>query len=210
VQERKRTPRLDCVIWDVGNVLIRWEMHNLYRRRGMTDADIQAFLAETELPRHNVGFDAGEPFASGCAALAERFPHYAGHLLAFDTQWVDALDGAIDASVTALGKLRAAGVPCHAITNFSRVKFDIARQMFPFLDGFDDIIVSADVRLVKPDAAIFQMLIERQRLDPARALFIDDSDKNIATAQRLGLQTHHFNERTSDLLAELTSFGLAV
>jgi 2-haloacid dehalogenase len=199
---------LDCVIWDVGNVLIRWEAHNLYRRRGMSAAAMEAFFAETGLLQHNVGFDAGEPFAEGCAALAARFPHYAADLLAFDTHWVDALDDAIEHSVATLSRLQAARVPCYAITNFSRVKFDVARKMFPFLETFDDIVVSADVRMVKPDPAIFRLLIDRQRFDPSRAFFIDDSAKNIATAQRLGLRTHLYHEPTSDLTAELAQWGL--
>ncbi len=200
--------RIDCVVWDVGNVLIRWDAHNLYRQRGMQPSEIAAFLAETELLQHNIELDRGGSFAEVTTALAARFPHHREHLLAFDHDWPLALDGAIDSSVAVLGQLRAAGVPCHAISNFNREKFDTARGLFPFLDTFDELIVSADVQLLKPDPTIFQVLLDRRGLNAARALFIDDSAANIAAAHRLGFQTHHFNEATSNLAAELRHYGL--
>jgi len=73
--------QIDTVIFDVGNVLIRWDMHNLFRRIFADDAAIAAFLDETGLVEANRGFDAGEPFAAGTAALAARYPHHADALL---------------------------------------------------------------------------------------------------------------------------------
>jgi len=81
--------------------------------------------------------------------------------------------------------------------------------IFPFLAGFDDIVVSADVKMIKPDAAIFRLLLDRHKLDPARSLFIDDSAHNIATAQSLGLKTHHFAEANAAALRhDLVAYGL--
>jgi 2-haloacid dehalogenase len=200
--------RVDHVIWDVGNVLIRWDAAKLYRQRGMDDAAIAGFFAETDLMAHNIACDAGAHVGESMAELGQRFPHYRGELLAFDAQWTETLNGAIEPSVAQLARLKSVKVPCLAITNFNRVKFDIARKLLPFLDTFDDCLVSADIRLVKPDPRIFKVLLDRHQLDPARALFIDDSDKNIAAAASLGLKTHLFNERTSDLGAVLYEHGL--
>lgn len=200
--------RVDHVIWDVGNVLIRWDAAKLYRQRGMNDGAIAGFFAETSLMAHNEACDAGADIAECMSALGRRFPHFRAELMAFDSHWPETLDGAIEASVAQLARLKSAKVPCLAITNFNRVKFDIARKLFPFLDTFDDCLVSADIGIVKPDPRIFNVLLDRHQLSPARALFIDDSARNIATATSLGLKAHLFNERTSDLGAVLNEHGL--
>jgi FMN phosphatase YigB (HAD superfamily) len=52
---------------------------------------------------------------------------------------------------------------------------------------------------VKPDAEIFELLIEQTGLEPARALFIDDSADNIAAAKRIGFDTVLFKTDETDL-----------
>ena len=99
-------------------------------------------------------------------------------------------------------------MPVHALSNYNREKFDIASELFPFLKAFDQLVLSGDVGLVKPDAEIFELLIRRCGLDVSRTAFIDDSIANVAAAARLGFATIHFNEKTTDLAAELIRLGL--
>jgi 2-haloacid dehalogenase len=203
--------RIDCVVFDVGNVLIRWDPRNLYRQMGYSDAATAAILAETRLLDINHRqLDAGAPFAATLAALATRHPQHAAFIQAFDSRWTDMLGGAIPQSVATHAALRRNGMPVCAITNFSREKFDLARRQHPLLEAFDELVVSGDVGLVKPDAGIFELLIARRRLDVARAAFVDDSAANIATARRLGFATVHFKEGTTDLAAELARLGVPV
>ncbi|MGD9805924.1 MAG: HAD family hydrolase [Hyphomicrobiaceae bacterium] len=200
---------VDTVVFDIGNVLIRWDPHNLYRRMGLTDVEIAAFMAETALAEVNHRrLDAGAPFTETIAELASRFPHHEELIHAFDRRWPEMLDGAIESSVAILHSLLAAGIPVHAMSNFSRTKFDLARSVFPFLDEFDDLVVSGDVGHVKPDPEIFELLITRCDLMPARTLYIDDSAPNIETARRLGFVTILFDEHQTDLAAELSRLGI--
>jgi 2-haloacid dehalogenase len=201
--------QIDCVVFDVGNVLVRWNPRNLYRRMGYSDADTVSILAEIGLLEinHRV-LDAGEPFTATLEGLIERFPRHAAFIRAFDERWVELLGGAIPTSVAILKALKAAGVPMHAISNYNREKFDIARRLYPFLDSFDELILSGDVRMVKPDPEIFKLLIRRGDLDVRRTVFIDDAADNVATADQLGFATIHFNEATTDLRTELLRLGL--
>lgn len=200
---------IDAVIFDIGKVLIRWEPAKLFRTFFRLDAEIAAFLDETGLLARNLEFDHGEPFATGIADLARRFPHHAEALRAFDTRWIETLNGEIPESVGILTALRRARVPNFAITNFSREKFDVALPLYPMLGQFDDIVVSADVGLIKPDPAIFRLLIDRQNLDPARTLFIDDNANNISAARKLGLVAHLFDEANAGALtADCQAYGL--
>ena len=88
-----------------------------------------------------------------------------------------------------LEELRAAGVKTYAITNFSREKFALTRELYPFLEGFDGIVVSAHERLLKPDPRIYALLCERHPLTPADCIFIDDSLPNIEAARAFGMPT---------------------
>jgi HAD superfamily hydrolase (TIGR01509 family) len=201
---------IDCVVFDIGNVLIRWDPRNLYRRMGYADATTSLIMSETGLLELNHrALDAGAPFAATIAELAVRFPQHAPFIRAFDTRWSEMLAGAIAPSVEILDNLKRSGFPVHAISNFSREKFDVTRNLFPFLNRFDELIVSGDIGMVKPDAEIFDLLIQRRKLDPRRTVFIDDSAPNIATARQLGFVTIHFSEDRTDLRAELVGLGLA-
>jgi 2-haloacid dehalogenase len=200
---------IDCVVFDIGNVLVRWHPRNLYRRMGYTDAETASILAETGLLEinHRV-LDAGGAFATTLELLVDRFPHRAEFIRAFDARWVELLGGAIDPTVAIFERLKQAGMPVHAISNYNREKFDIARALFPFLNTFDELVLSGDVGLVKPDAEIFEFLIRRRNLDVNRTVFIDDSIDNVETADQLGFATIHFDESTTNLRAELLSLGL--
>jgi len=200
---------INCVIFDIGNVLVRWNPCNLYRRMGYSDEETGTILTEIGLLEinHRV-LDAGGQFSATLELLVERFPRHTEFIRAFDVRWVETLGGTIDGSVAIFQRLKQAGVPVHALSNYNRQKFDIGCELFPFLRNFNELVLSGDVGLVKPDAEIFELLMSRCGLDVGRTVFIDDAIANIATAARLGFATIHFNEKTTDLGAELLRLGL--
>jgi len=57
---------------------------------------------------------------------------------------------------------------------------------------FADIVVSARVKLVKPDPAIFELALRAFGVDRRRSLFIDDSEANVAGALAVGLPAVRF------------------
>ena len=59
----------------------------------------------------------------------------------------------------------------------------------PMDDYFDRLYFSCDLRMMKPDPAIFQYVLDAEGLDPAETLFIDDSPRNTEAAVRLGIRT---------------------
>jgi 2-haloacid dehalogenase len=191
------------IVFDIGNVLIRWNALNLYRKMGYADDAAAAIMAETGLLEVNQLLDAGGPFGETITGHALKFPDHAEFILAFDARWPEMLNGAIDENVAILKSLRRSGTPVHAISNFSREKFDVARELFPFLDEFDELIVSGDVGCTKPGLEIFQLLIDRRGIDPAKTVFVDDSPANITAASSIGFDAILFAEGETDLSAEL-------
>src|SRR5262249_54245754 len=102
---------------------------------------------------------------------------------------------------------KAGGGRLYALTNWSAEKFGIARARFDFLAWFDDIVVSGEVGMRKPDARIFRHLLERHGLKAPATLFIDDSPANVEGAGALGLQTLAFTS-PERLRADLATLGL--
>ncbi len=132
----------------------------------------------------------------------------AGLIARYDRDWQRSVSGPIAGSVAILDGLSEAGVPLHAITNFSVEKWDGICARFPFLaNGFGDTVVSAHVGLVKPDPAIFELFLDRNGLAAGDCIFIDDSPANVATAARLGIDAMLF-ETPGALASGLRERGL--
>ena len=64
-------------------------------------------------------------------------------------------------------------------------------------DLFETAYFSHEVAMRKPDAEIFQYVLEQEKLEPSETLFIDDSSDNIAAASALGIKTCHIKDGTS-------------
>ncbi len=197
------------VVFDVGNVLIRWDPNRLYARLFPDPAKRDWFLETICTEDWNREMDRGRPFAEGIAELVARHPEWEAEIRAWDENWHEMVPGEIPGTVAILERLRALGVPDYSITNFSREKFAEARERFPFLKGFRDTVVSAHEKLLKPDPAIYRVLLERNRLDPAACLFVDDSAANVAGARAVGMAAVVFTT-PERFAADLTAHGITL
>lgn len=202
-------PRVTTVVFDIGNVLIEWDPRNLYRDLIPDPEQMEWFLSTVCTSEWNLEQDRGRTWAEAVAERVALFPEHEALIRAYDTGWHAMVPGAKEGSVALLHELRDAGMPLYAITNFSTEKFVEATTRFPFLNLFQDTIVSAHEQLLKPDPAIYRLLLDRNDIDPRRAVFIDDSPKNVAGAEAVGMAGILF-ENADDLRARLRDLGLPV
>lgn len=193
-------------VFDVGNVLIHWNQRNLYRKLFTDEAAMEAFLATVCTDDWNLERDKGATFKDGVAELVAKFPDKADLIRAFDERWQEMVTGPIEGSVAILRELKAAGEPVYAITNFSAEKFAETLERFDFFGLFDGILVSATERMVKPDPRLYRLLESRYGLSLPDTVFIDDSAKNIAGAEAVGMQAIHFTD-AAILRTKLRSLG---
>jgi 2-haloacid dehalogenase len=206
--ERAGSNRIAAVVFDLGGVLIDWDPRYLYRR--LLDGDeaaVEAFLAEVCTPEWNARQDAGRPWEEAVAELCARHPEARSLIEAFDRRWEEMLGGPVEGSVELLAELRAAGLPLYALSNWSAAKFPIARARYPFLGWFDDVVISGEVGLLKPDPAIYRLLLDRHGLVPRQTLYVDDAEPNVDAARQLGMRALRFRDAGS-LRAELAVLGL--
>jgi len=200
-------PRISTVVFDIGNVLIRWDPRFLYRKLIADEARMERFLAEVCTPAWNLEQDRGRDWPEAVAELVARHPGDADLIRAFDERWAEMVPGPIEGSVAILEELAAARVPLHAITNFSAAKWAETLPRFPFLALFGEVVVSAHERVLKPDAAIYRLLLDRRGIDPRTAVFVDDSAANVAGAEAVGMTAIRFTD-PDDLRLRLRDLGL--
>ena len=75
---------------------------------------------------------------------------------------------------------------------------------------FDDIVVSAEVGMAKPEPEMFHLALERLGLAPANCVFVDDWDLNVDAARAIGMVgVHHRIHKGDDLRAQLESVGVS-
>jgi len=173
------------------------------------ETEMEAFLRDVCARDWILDLDRGKPFAEAVAQRSALCPHYEKEIRAFDERWHETNRGVIEGSIAILDRLQAARVPNYAITNFSAEKFEGARKTFPFLDSFDGIVVSGRERLLKPDAAIYNLFLDRHGLKAGDCIFIDDSVANVAGARAVGMHGHHF-VASEGLARDLRAHGFDV
>jgi 2-haloacid dehalogenase len=199
---------MPTVVFDVGNVLIRWDPFQVYREMIPDDEKRAWFLQNVCTAAWNLEQDRGRSWEEGVALLVASHPEWESQIRAYDERWHEAVPGLIEDSVSVLEEMKGRGDKVYAITNFSREKWAECLIRFPFLQSFDGVVVSAHERVIKPDPAIFRILLERYDLAAADCIFVDDSARNIETARQLGMKGVHFVEPI-DLRAELSRHGVA-
>jgi len=197
------------VVFDIGNVLLRWDPRNLYRRIFDDEGQMEWFLTHVCTPDWNVEQDRGRDWDEAVALLVKDHPTHEIQIRAFHERWDETVSGIFEEHVDLLLRLREAGVPNYCITNFSGPKFIQSQKRFPFLSGFDGVVVSGDERLLKPDPAIYRLLLDRYGLKAEDCVFIDDSSANVEAARVIGMQAIHCVDGI-DLAAKLRDYGFPV
>lgn len=91
-----------------------------------------------------------------------------------------------------------AGHKLYILSNWDSASFDQLKKLYPdAFKFFDGEIISGKVGALKPDPAIFNILLDTYKLNPADTIFIDDQPENIKTAQQMGFGTIHCTKKKS-------------
>jgi len=199
--------RPSAVLFDVGNVIVRWAPRTLYSKLICDPAELDWFLCEVCPMSWHAETDIGRTFAENIAERVALHPEYADLIRAWWDRWPEMFSGAIRETEAVIEELHARGVPMHGLTNMSTEAWPMVQAMSPAFDRLGVVVVSAEERMIKPDPAIFIRLCERTGLDPCDMVFVDDSLPNIKTAAELGFHVHHFTDPAA-FRPQLASLGL--
>ncbi len=199
-------PPPTAVLFDLGGVVLRWEPERAYQQVLPAD-EVRAFMTAIDFAAWNRAHDGGQPFATGEAALLQRFPEQAAAIRAYREHFPAAIPGMVPGTSAVIAELAQAGVRQVGLTNWSAETFPWAQQEYGILRRFAGVVVSGAERLLKPDPAIFRLACRRFGLDPAATVFVDDSPANVAAAARVGLAALPFTDATV-LRSDLVELGL--
>ncbi|OPA92691.1 haloacid dehalogenase [Pseudomonas fluorescens] len=199
-----------AVVFDFGGVLFDWNPHHLYRKLIADERERQWFLDTICTQAWNTEQDAGRALAEATRVLTDQYPRHETLIKAYYERWHEMLRGPLPEGVAILRALHAAKMPLFGLTNWSAETFPYARANYPFLQCFRDIVVSGELKLIKPDPAIYHASLDQVRthlpdIQPGEVVFIDDVAGNIDAAITLGWQgIHHVSaEQTAKRLREL-------
>lgn len=196
-----------ALLWDFGNVIVRWNPRTLYAKIFPDPVQCDRFLADVCTLAWHAPTDCGVPFAENIAKLVERHPNHESEIRAWRERWDEMFSGPIGETEAAIEALHLRGVPQYGLSNISHETFDSTVAMSPAFGRLSGIVASGFEGVMKPDPAIFRLCCERFGLEPADFLFVDDSAANIATAAAMGFDTHHFADPAA-LLPALQARGL--
>lgn len=190
------------IIFDIGNVLIRWDARAAFAP-AMTPDQAQAYMDRIGFSALNLRGDRGEAWADIAADIPDADDR--ATFLSYLPNYGQAITEPIEGTWTLMDRLRDRGHAIHAITNWSAETWPIGLAAHPRLaSSFATTVVSGQERVLKPDAAIYAILCERAGITPTTCVFIDDSEKNVAGAQAFGMDAIHFTtpEALEDALSE--------
>lgn len=208
MSELRINSRHPAIIFDFGGVLIDWNPRYLYNK--LLNGDQQAvenFLLETHFFEWNLQQDAGRSFSEALEEICSRYPQYCNLLRAYDERYEESISGPIWPTVEILRTLKAAGYPLYGLSNWPAEKWRQVSPKYSFFGWFDDIVISGEVGLAKPDPRIFHLTLERIGRPADECLYIDDSAHNIQVAAQLGFHAIHFRS-PEELESALISWNL--
>ena len=193
------------VVFDLGKVLVDWRPERAVAHLFGNEAEARAALDRIGFNAWNLEQDRGRSWSDGFAAAPD-----AEARRVFETYFenIDAAhELAIRENVELLDDLARAGVPLFALTNGAREATAACRKLHPFMAHFRDVTISAEHGVIKPEPAIYAIACQRGGYEPREAVFIDDSEKNVAGARDFGLHAIHYAPGR-DLRGELSKLGV--
>ena len=177
---------IDTVVFDIGNVLTNFAWEQFLENKGYDREMVERMGRASVNSKDWVQFDKGDLTTEQiCQRFADNDPEIGDEL---KSAFAD-LTGIItkrEKTIPWIQGLKAAGYRVLVLSNFSKQAYDTCRDAMSFLDVVDGGILSYRDRVVKPDEAIYKLLMERYELVPEKTVFIDDTPANIKAAESLG------------------------
>lgn len=183
------------IIFDIGNVLTDFRWKDFLREKGFEEAMVERIAEATVRSNVWCEYDRGvwtdeqllEAFVQNDSAIEKELR------MAFDN-----FEGMVrirDYAIPWLQELKANGYRVLYLSNFSRKAEVECADSLAFMPYMDGGILSYRDKLIKPDPAIYELLLNRYGLEAEESVFLDDTPVNVEAAKQLGIHGIHFNTR---------------
>jgi len=185
------------VVFDIGGVLLAYDVEAPYRRLITNAARRKKFLTEVCTVEWNIEQDRGRSWSDAEDSLIAQYPDDEELIRAFRRYWREMITHSHQDTVDTMLSMIQRGVDVTLLSNWSDDTFEEIRHHHTFLNEPRGATISGRVGLIKPDPAIFECHTVEHGCLPADSLFIDDNLQNIATARQCGWHTIHYLNHAS-------------
>lgn len=184
------------IIFDLGNVLIDFHPIEHLKTKKLSEKQREIVYRAIFLSEEWVELDKGTMTREeALESIYLKNPDDRA-LLSENTDFENILIP-IEVNVKIFKELKEQGYKLYYLTNYHEDLFEYTYNKFEFFKNFDGGIVSAHVKMIKPDFEIYHELLNQYNLTPSETLFIDDTEKNTIAAESLGISAIHLEERNS-------------
>lgn len=205
------TPMIRNIVFDMGNVLIRFDPSLFIEREGIVDPEDRKLILDelfnsvewAQMDRGILEEKTAEPF------ILERFPERL-HPVVSNLLHHWAIPGDEFTGMRELvAELKEAGYGLFLLSNASTAQHRYW-PLFPVSRYFDGKLISCDVKVVKPMREIYQIFTDRFLLDPEECFFVDDSPANVAAAITCGWNGVVFHQDAVQLRKKMRQLGIQI
>ena len=178
-------------LFDLGGVFFDWNPRHYYQSYFSSEDEMDFFLTNVCSYEWNNQQDKGRLIKEAEYELIKNFPKYTKEIIMYYTNHRNMIKGVYQASIEQLFELKSKNFLCYVLSNWSAETFIGMKDDYPFLNKFDGLLLSGEVKLVKPEIAIYELAISRFNLTPEKTIFVDDKLENIEVAENLNFKTVH-------------------
>ncbi len=195
------------IVLDIGKVLLHYDPHLAFLELIAEEKERTAFLHDVCSQDWNIEQDRGRTWEEAETEAIGRHPDKADLIRAFRARHHMMIPHAYEDTVEVLRALLKRGHDVTLLTNYASDTFRETAERFPFLKETRGVTVSGDVRLIKPDRAIYAHHTETFGLDPEATLFFDDSQANVEAARKAGWHAELFTDAET-MREDLNRYGI--
>lgn len=190
------------IIFDLGNVLLKFKPHEFLLRFTPDKEYIDQFVSKVTRSKTWLELDRGTNSLKNARTIfLTKYPQEKEFIQLFFDQWMDMLTP-IEENIEILKELKESGFKTYILSNFIKETFSYVSSKYSFFSLFDGQIISGVENVIKPEKAIYELLLSRYNLAPEESLFIDDVLFFLKPAKKLGMKTI-WNRPETDLREEL-------
>lgn len=200
---------MTTVVFDLGGVVVLWDpVAAVAAAVGQERAEQFVHGGDFDFAAWNELQDAGRSWEEAEAAATSSHPHLADEIAAYRPHFAHSLQGLVPGTAAILADLHARGVRLVALTNWSAETVHHGPDAYPEVFAlFDDLVVSGEEGVAKPDPEIFSILERRLGHPLDGVVYVDDNERNVEAGAAAGLDALRFVD-AAGLRADLRRRGL--
>jgi putative hydrolase of the HAD superfamily len=180
------------IVFDLGNVLLDFDPESYLEKLDYSGDLKDKLMREIFKTEEWLQLDRGTiSQAEAVKKWQQRNPELKAEIENVMTGWEKILTLKAD-TAEILKSLAAEDYNLYILSNFHHIAYDYVSSKYDFFNYFDGQIISADLGMIKPEAEIYEYLLNEFNLNAGETLFIDDSKANIKEALKKGIRVIHF------------------